>query len=279
MCPAVLVYIDGSFGHEVAARYGLVLAKALGGACHVCSGFDDEEDRGRKESSARRISIHANDLGVRFEVHLRGGSAFPVVRSFVDEIDPDVVMASLDHEDIMEGGIRRGSLTVRMMEQIKARVVLARVVNCGLAFSHRRVLLPIARPRLMSKENLDFVGLLLDLVRFYPACLDMFSCVEISPKKQYQAKELSDLRYSRRKDLNLLSEEIMKRGTRPEMKVTTCTDPAKEILDFVSKERYDLVIARAPRRNLLSVFRGPEVIERVLMGTPSNILLWKPAKE
>jgi len=274
----ILIYVDGSFAHEVAARYGLAMAKAFEAESIIAGSYESEDERSRVDSSIQRIVMVAESMGLAPEKHLKQGRPLQSVRRAVVDLGVDAVVGSLGAGEVSQRGLRTDSTVVRLLRGLECTVVLARVVNCGTPLSHQSVLAPVQPSHGQAPSVSELVNLVSGLTMFYDARLTLMSCVEIRRRMLYEWEALDKLKIARRMQLKSVVEAFMKSGLRPTLRIRACVLPDKEILDLVSRERHDLVIARAPRKTSLSPLRGPGVIERVLLGTPSNVLIWKPGR-
>ena len=274
----IIIWVDGSFGSEIAAKYGLVLAKAFGSETIIASTFVTEDEKSRVASSAQRVTLEAGTLGLEVETALMKGHPLHVLKSAAGEFKADLMLAALPSPGVTPRGLRRESVPVRLMRDLTCSVILARVVNCGIPLSHRKILAPLKLVPGDTPSYQELVQLLFGLTDFYGGELTLFTCAEISGKRTYSLDELSRLRQGRREELLPLSEAIMKQGIRPRVTIGTCVSPRKEILDLASKERYDLIVVKTFKPSILRTLLSGDVMAGLLSGTPCNILLWKPAE-
>ncbi len=269
--------IDGSFGSEVAARYGLVIAKAFGSRATVLSAYESEEEESKISSSCDRVLLQGADLGLDIEVSLRKGDLSTAVEEGLEELDPDIVLADLRNPENLSFGLARKSVPISLIRDFWGSVILARVVNCGIPLNHERMLVPIKGSR-KEESDRELSELLYGLSRYYEAGLTLYSCVEISGKKVYDSSEISELKYRRRKQVTSMSERIMEKGLRPNLTIETCSTPHKSILDRVSKERHDLMVLEFTRQNILKVLIKGHDLTKLISGAPCNVLIWRPGQ-
>lgn len=269
------IYVDGSFGSEIAARYGLVVARAFESRTTVFSVYENEEEESKVSSSCDRVVLQAANLGVEVDTSLGKGSGPSAVSQILEEIRPQIVFGALRKPEIFSFGLGRNSIPLSLIRDFEGTAILARVVNCGITLNHERIFVPLKGPRETGSDE-ELVELLSGIASYYEASLTLYSCVEISGKKVYESGELSRLKYRRRSEISSLSDELMGEGIRPKLTVETCELPHKSILDRVSKERQDLMLVEFTKQNMLKVLLRGHDLTNLISGAPCNVLIWKP---
>jgi len=257
--------IDSGVEMEFVADYALLIAKLSGAKFFLVPAYKGEE----VASTIRSIEDRAEAEGIETEILSIEDDVVKGINKLVKDRKLDLILVSLKGE--RDGRFFIGTLAQRLMKHAKASVIGVRIVKARAITHHRRLLVPVSNREYHFKERLFLIR---GISRSLSLNVSLFRCIK-SRDKTFDRDEMRAVFEDSREYLAPLSEGILEGGIRTDVRVRVCDDATDGILDEAMAGRFDLLLVRAVKRNVVKEFLSGNEVEEIIRRTPSNLLLWK----
>jgi nucleotide-binding universal stress UspA family protein len=275
MFKKILAAVNEHLNSEISARYALQFAKKANARIYLCSiasiGLSSKAFQAAEEA-VRRLSLRAEELGVKSDCVLETGDPLKQIKKIVTSEGIDIVFASTRREDVKKRFFAH--TTARQISLgLPCSVALVRVVHLGRV--HPKTILVPLRARLDHiAERAYFTTL---MAGAFEAGIHLFHAAKPKTRFFHGEIHLTPVEWEARLPADIaLFIEYLNRYNVAHEKTLIPGIAGRTITVEAAAKKHDLIIMGASERGLLSsLFRGNPV-EQVLRETPCNLIILKP---
>lgn len=269
MYSKIIACVDGSYDSEVAAKYAMGLAHESG-ATLIFLHVKTEKDVDASASIGRLERIAAR-RGIQTDIEYRKGDQFDQIRKAVRKTGADVVVASSGGK-VKEHGILSGNLAYDLIQGLDVTVFVIKSVRGTTAKEHNKILCPIQSVTPSLSERAYALDM---LSRLYKSPISLLRCYRIQEDRYLTKEEQASIFDKMRNYVSPLTEELAERGVRTYLFTRICYSIKGSVLDFLERNKYDLLFLRVTPGRFFRFTRKDFAIE-VMKSSECNVILWKP---
>jgi nucleotide-binding universal stress UspA family protein len=275
MYKKVLVAVNEHLNSEVSARYALQFAQQANARIYICSiassGLSDKAFQVAEEA-VRRLSLRAEELGVKSECVLETGDPLKKIRNIVTSEGIDIVFASTRREDVNKRFYAR--TTARQLSLgLPCSVALVRVVHLGRVHP-KTILVPLKARMDHIAERASFTAL---MAGAFGSRIHLFHTTKPLMRFFHGEIHLTPVEWEARlpADIALFVEQLERNDISHEKKLIPGI-AARSITIEAAAKRHDLIIMGASERSLLNSLLKGNPVERVLRETTCDLIILRP---
>jgi len=275
MFKKILAAVNEHLNSEISARYALQFAKKANARIYLCSiasiGLSSKAFQAAEEA-VRRLSLRAEELGVKSDCVLETGDPLKQIKKIVTSEGIDIVFASTRREDVKKRFFAH--TTARQFSLgLPCSVALVRVVHLGRV--HPKTILVPLRARLDHiAERAYFTTL---MAGAFDAGIHLFHAAKPMTRFFHGEIHLTPVEWEARLPADIaLFIEYLNRYNVAHEKTLIPGIAGRTITVEAAAKKHDLIIMGASERGLLSSLLRGNPVEQVLRETPCNLIILKP---
>jgi nucleotide-binding universal stress UspA family protein len=275
MFKKILAAVNEHLNSEVSARYALQFAKKANARIYFCSiassGLSSKAFQSA-EDAVRRLSLRAEELGIKTDCVLETGDPLKQIRKIVASEGIDIVFVSTRREDVQKRFYAH--TTARQLSLgLPCSVALVRVVHLGRV--HPRTILVPLRARLDHiAERAYFTTL---MAGAFDAGIYLFHAVKPVTRFFHGEIHLTPVEWEARLPADIaLFIDYLNRYNVAHEKTLIPGIAGRSIAIEAAAKKHDLIIMGASERGLLSSLLKGNPVEQVLRDTPCNLIILNP---
>jgi nucleotide-binding universal stress UspA family protein len=268
--------VNEHLNSEIAARYAIEFAKSANARIFFCSIAPKgiaEKDFETATEAVKRLSAHAEVLGLRTDTVLATGKPVDQVDKIVTSEKINLVFAATRHEDVEKRFYAR--TTARLLSlRLPCSVALVRVVNLG-RLRPQTILVPLKARIDHIDERAGFTAL---MAGAFGSRICLFHITK--PSTQFFARETPLIQVGGKEnglpgDIKRFIQQLQKGNVDLEKKLMFGAAGRTITIEAAAK-RHDMIIMGASERSLLSSFVQENPVERVMRETTCDLIILKP---
>ena len=265
MYKRIVMIVDSGIEPLFVSSYAFLLAKMTNAKLYLVPAFRDSEvlaNLDEIQSGAEVAKIESEQLAVE-------GGVIRNVNKLVRDKQMDLIITSLKGE--RDGRFFIGTLAQRLMKYGQASVIGVRIVKARPITHHQKLLVPVSNRDYHFNERLFLITM---LARNLNLGVSLFRCIK-SGGRSLDKDEMEVRVRESEEYFAPFKKELLGAGVPTDVRVRVCENATDSILDETMSGRFDLLLVRALRRNIVKEFLGSNEMEEIIRRTPSNLLLWK----